>query len=371
MFKLNRAKAFILLRQIKSPLRLFNDLGMRLSYFLNLKYVPFQPSSIDIEPVNSCNFRCPHCQVTYWDKVVSHIQIPAFEMILNQLPLLIWVKLQGMGEPMLNRDLFSMLELGEKRNIHMQFTTNGSLLKGDVARQISKLKNTSIHFSIDGASAEVFQSIRVGSRFDIVCENIKNFAALVEDPNQLRMSAWMVLTKKNVHEAKDVVRLVKQLGINVLTLQPFLNNWGKEDITQRVDQIKLDPKPILSEEAYDSLDEVEKAARQEGVDLKVFKGDFYSESRKCSWPWRSAYICANGDVVPCAILADSDTVKMGNIYEQEFKEIWNSNKYQLFRERHIRHELPKYCQHCYLDCEVTTSKKMKESDELKVPAPSI
>ncbi|MGF1513638.1 MAG: SPASM domain-containing protein [Elainellaceae cyanobacterium] len=42
------------------------------------------------------------------------------------------------------------------------------------------------------------------------------------------------------------------------------------------------------------------------------------------------------------------TVKMGNIYEQSFQKIWNSEQCQAFRISHIEHDVPSYCQRCYV-----------------------
>ena len=71
--------------------------------------------------------------------------------------------------------------------------------------------------------------------------------------------------------------------------------------------------------------------------------------KPCPWAWKSAYIAANGDVVPCCVIADSAVANMGNVFEQDFKDIWNSPGYQELRERISTHDLPDYCKHCYLD----------------------
>jgi radical SAM protein with 4Fe4S-binding SPASM domain len=83
--------------------------------------------------------------------------------------------------------------------------------------------------------------------------------------------------------------------------------------------------------------------------LEIKTDDKYSREKKCRWPWKSAYIVSNGDVIPCCILADSDTVKMGNVFEEEFATIWNSAKYQELRRQIREHELASYCKGCYVD----------------------
>ena len=49
----------------------------------------------------------------------------------------------------------------------------------------------------------------------------------------------------------------------------------------------------------------------------------------------------NGDVFPC----ESINYKMGNIFEDDFREIWNNNKYVNFRNR-LRKGLFPACARC-------------------------
>jgi radical SAM protein with 4Fe4S-binding SPASM domain len=255
-----------------------------------------------------------------------------------------------MGEPLLNKDFLSMIQIGRQKQIDISFTTNGSLLMGKLATQIADhIDSTIIHISLDGASAEVFESIRVGSNFKAVCKNVQEFVSTLSIKDRSRITAWMVLTQKNLHEVEDVVQLVKQLGIGSLTLQPFLNDWGKREMQEYINETRIDPEWVTSKAIHKKLEKAKKIAKENSISLRIFEGDFYSKTRKCSWPWKSAYICTNGDVVPCPILADSDTVKMGNIFEEDFPDIWNSDQYQAFRRSHVKHRLHEYCKHCYLD----------------------
>ena len=355
MFYLTKKKFVDLLSQVKFPARIFNDLGIRISYFLKLSYVPFLPSSLDIEPVNYCNFRCPHCQVTHWQKEKKELDYKSFETLIKKLPQLIWIKIQGMGEPLLNKDLIPMLRLGNERSIRMSFTSNGSIFNRNIAEKVANLDNTSITFSIDGASAGVFEKIRVGSRFESVCQNIKQLTEIIgQSDKSPQVKAWMVVTKSNLREVGDVVRLVERLGVRSITFQLFLNDWGKSEMSSYIDDIKLISNNLSSKEIVLALEQAKKIAKEIGVEIRIYYGDFYTKKRICSWPWKSSYICANGDVVPCSILADSETVKMGNVFENSLSEIWNSEKYRNFRDQHINHDLPSYCRHCYLDCEVNS-----------------
>lgn len=90
-------------------------------------------------------------------------------------------------------------------------------------------------------------------------------------------------------------------------------------------------------------------AEKVGVSLEIYEGNFLSKKNKCSWPFTSAFITSNGDVVPCCVISDSDVIKMGNIFEQPFKEMWNSKKYKEFRYSISRHKLNDFCKSCYIE----------------------
>jgi radical SAM protein with 4Fe4S-binding SPASM domain len=304
------------------------------------------PLVLDIEPNNTCNFKCSHCQVTYWDKKPAYLDRHTFTNIAKQIPNLMRVKLQGMGEPLLNKQLIPMLQAGEEMGIHMHFHTNGSIGDPERLQELSQLQNTHVTYSIDGATATTFASMRPGSRFDRIVENIRALTSRLTPQSKLLTTAWTVITDKNIHELPEIVKLVKSLGLKRITIQPHLTTWGKEEMLDRNDSIQVQTESSTFEE---KLAEAKSIASDRGLELVVNESDRFSRSKPCTWPWKSAYIAANGDVVPCCVIADADVVKMGNVFEQDFAEIWNSSDYQDLRERIANHDLPDYCKHCYFD----------------------
>lgn len=324
----------------KHPGRLFYHTVLEFAHRLHLIRMPVLPSMIDIEPNNYCNFRCPHCQVTHWSKPRDNLQIEQLTKILDQFPNLLRIKLQGMGEPLLNKQTLPMLACIESRGIKTEIISNGSVMTEAIAKTLHQLA-TDISFSIDGATAEVFERIRVGSSFAKVISNIKMFVSQRSNKFK-RIEARTVITRLNFDQLVDIVRLVASLKLDKLTVQLVLNSWAKDDIkvlndARRVSRADLDQ--------HIALAKVE-AGR---LELPVYFQDEgrYSRRKKCAWPWRSSYIASNGDVVPCCILADSETVKMGNVFEQDFATIWNGQAYQELRKRIKNHDLPDYCRGCY------------------------
>jgi radical SAM protein with 4Fe4S-binding SPASM domain len=333
-------------RLLTRPLGLARHIALKIAYRLKPRRVLCLPVTLDIEPNNHCNFECPHCQVTHWAKRRISLGRESFERILDQVGGLISLNLQGMGEPLLNKQMLPMLRAGEARGIPMSFTSNGSVMTPAIAEGLARLRSTRIRFSVDGATAGVFERVRVGGSFENVCGNIRHLVQARGHAREPVIEVWTVVTQANVIELPELVRLVKELGVDAITFQLFVSNWGKSQMDPHAEPVRVPRRDPDLEAALRGAQEV---ARRVGIPLSIYRDDFLSRERPCSWPWRSAFIASNGDVVPCSIVADSDTVCMGNIFQQPFHQIWNGPAYQELRDRIRTHQLPHFCRNCYRD----------------------
>ena len=52
----------------------------------------------------------------------------------------------------------------------------------------------------------------------------------------------------------------------------------------------------------------------------------------CKKPWQEVMVNWNGDVFPCSCVHTEEKDRMGNIFEQEFEDIWNGEKYVAARK---------------------------------------
>lgn len=333
-----------ILFQYKNLLSTSNHIVRDMARVFGMTRVPALPLTLDIEPNNHCNFSCDHCQVTHWSKPKTNLDVEGFTRILNQFPRLHKIKLQGMGEPLLNKALLPMLALAEQRGIKTTTFTNGSVMGSRVLNGLRDSK-TDITFSIDGASAEVFERIRIGSSFKNVLANIASLSAQrTGHPKLLR--AYTVVTKHNVMELPAIVRLVAGLKLDTLVFQLSLNSWGKEKMEALIAPQRAYELSVTDEQITLAKMEAERL----GLPLTIAE-DRFSRTKKCRWAWTSAYIASNGDVVPCCVLADSDTAKLGNLFEEDFSKIWNGARYRELRRQIRDHDLPEYCKNCYVDAD--------------------
>ncbi len=341
MSLLSRYRLRKLVKQWRHPATLLRYAGLRAAYALRHRTVPFRPIHFDIEPANACNLKCPHCQVTHWNRKAIRLTRAKFESLLDDLGPLISVKLQGMGEPFLNGELVEMLLAGEARGISMRVVTNGTLCDPDTVEGLLALRDTDITFSLDGATRVVFEAIRPGSDFELVCGNISTLVRRREGRKRPRVRAATLITRQNAHEVLDIVALAGRLGVDGITLRPTVGNWGRDSMRPHTDPLAV-PRAELAQ----ILRAARALAGEHGVSLSIYRPSFLRGRAVCNWPWISAFIASNGDVVPCCRVSDPDTVRMGNVFEESFTRIWNSAPYHDLRRRLRSHDLPGFCANC-------------------------
>lgn len=333
-----------LVGRVRHPRRFAAYVLLKIAYAGRWTLVPVTPVEYDIEPINSCNFSCEHCQVTHWDKAKAQLDVDSFRRIVDQLPSVDAINLQGMGEPLMNKNQVDMLAEGERRGIAMRFHSNASACTEANAQRLLELNNTSVTFSIDASNAATFERVRPGSNFAQIVRNIKFFTRARGEKRVPSIAGWTVLTTENIRELPDILRLCGELGLDQVTLQPFLTAWGKDEIEEYVSTKRIGD---LAKSYEQLLHEAHEIAEREDIKLDVVGEFAYSKEKVCPWPWQRAFVAANGDVVPCCIIADADVAKMGNVFEKPFAQIWNGEEYRTLRTALRDNRPPAYCQGCY------------------------
>jgi radical SAM protein with 4Fe4S-binding SPASM domain len=329
---------------------------------------PVLPTRIDVEPTIRCNFECITCQRTYWDRTAPDMTFEQFQHIYESFPRIKHLKIQGIGEPMLNRDLWRMVAFAKQRNSFVMTYTNGSYLHvGDNAAHVLNSGLDLLFVSIDGGTRETFESLRRLSSFDLVVENL---AALIRRRGGGRtphIGLWVVGTPQNIRELPQIVDLAKTTGADEVFLQVILNTFSyKQDVGNRLVQLQL----ARNEDSAALLNSAMEYARAAGVLLTMATDKAYSESRKCQAAWETAYISVEGLVVPCCTIADPRVSNMGNILEEPIEKIWTGDRYREFRSRILNHDLLAPCLNCYEPAHRTLIANSTAGLEGAVPAAS-
>ena len=173
-----------------------------------------------------------------------------FKKIIDQLPDLKTVKLQGLGEPSLNKDIKAMAEYAKSRGIRVITISNGSILsKTDVLKFFDE-----ITISFDLSKKDAFESIRRGANFDKILNNVRGLIRTRKENNlNFKVALNMVVSHLNYSEMEDVAKLSSELGIDRLGFVE-VENWY-----------------IPSKKEFAASSEFIRAAREKhkGIELKI------------------------------------------------------------------------------------------------------
>jgi MoaA/NifB/PqqE/SkfB family radical SAM enzyme len=308
--------------------------------------VGYMPIKADIENVSRCNLRCGHCLVSSMDgqKRAEDLSFEDFKLFIDEQYGLVEIKMQGVGEPFLQKEFVEMVKYATDRHIWVRTTTNGTLLhKNENYKRIIDANVGEIQVSFDGATKETQEKIRVGSNFEQIVENCQKLNGYCDEIGTDMTRMWSVLQTQNYDEAEALLDIAKHMGFKRLTISMELRDWND------VGSIKVDNNDkrlggdLTTQDWVDFL--IKKATAIE-LDLSFWHvSDRFSSANICFWPFERLLLSSDGYIVPCCLIADPSIFNFGK-YEN-FADIWNGQAMVDFRTSHIEGYIPAICMACY------------------------
>lgn len=310
--------------------------------------VSYLPIRLDFENVSRCNFHCTMCTVSDWPKNQRAADMPVeeFKRIIDDLPGLVEIKLQGLGEPTLQRDdYFEMIRYARARHIWVRTTTNASLLHlHDNHRKLIDSDVNEVQISIDGADKATFEAIRRGSVFERVVDNCKLINRYCDDLGVVRTKMWTVLQRGNRHQLPQLVDLAAEMGFRSMVFSLNLNDFGLEHWRERNNAVTVENE-FTHAEAMDLMAQGERygiAVRFWRVAEKYLTGN---PDTLCPWPFERAYVSSDLRLVPCCIISNPDVSELGSA--RDIRSVWFGERATAFRAAHLRGDIPQECRSCY------------------------
>lgn len=317
-----------------------------------------------IEVTNHCNLLCETCPrtfVTYEEP--KTLSWENFLKIAEQFPKMERAVLHGIGEPLINKDLPRMIAYLKARDVYVLFNTNATLLNADWSRQLIESGLDELRCSIDGADPKTYAIIRGAPLLHKIVSNLTEFMRIQGEMGAAtpRASIWMTGMQENVEELPALLRLAAKMGVPEVYLQrmvyyheadtaPGMMDTGHglfDAFDLRVDQLVTECEVLASE-----LGILFKAsgATNPRASLEASKVRDHQPWKACMRPWTTAYITANGNALPCCIspfaTQNYESLKLGNVLEQPFEQIWNGERYQQWRTTLLSDQPHEACAGC-------------------------
>jgi MoaA/NifB/PqqE/SkfB family radical SAM enzyme len=327
------------------------------------------PSPVEayFEVANRCNSKCATCPLTFSPhEDAKQLSLDEFKCLVEQLPDLRRAVMQGIGEPLLNRDLGPMIRHLKDQGVYVVFNTNAALLTR--RRQVELIESglDELRVSLDGSTPETYLKVRGIPAFDRV---IAHVAEMVCTQRELgvstpRLSLWVTGMRENLPELPGVIDLAARIGVGEVYLQRMVFGFGDQGLARADQSIYKDGDTAYREQVAEAIiGEAERRAAAAGVRFRgadalsprasiVDRAPTEEPWRACSRPLRLAYVTAQGTALPCCIApftdAPYDSITLGNYLQDGVQAVWTGEAYQRFRERLYSSDPPPSCRNCGL-----------------------
>jgi radical SAM protein with 4Fe4S-binding SPASM domain len=226
----------------------------------------------------------------------------------------IWmISFNGLGEPLLYKDIDKAVAYAKKLYPYVGFITNGYLLDEDLSRRLLEVDMDYICFSVNAVSVDVYKHFQgYGFKDDETTQkilervlgNINTFLRLRKELNkQTEVRISYILTEDSEAHLKEFVKYWKKTGYEIMLPITKLITWTKS----------------------------------EGV-----------KYTRCERITEDFMINANGDVSICACDHLHGAV-VGNVFEKPLKDIMLGEKFASILKAHETMDLeniPKVCLEC-------------------------
>lgn len=275
---------------------------------------------IYIEITNICNLKCSFCPEG--NRAKLFMKAENFRKIINQVKdYTNLVALHVKGEPLIHPELKEILQICEEANVQVNITTNGTLLEKNLDTLINSKAVRQINMSLHSVNKN---------------ENTENYNVKNYLDNILKVSDE-INSKSNIIISYRLWNLenIKQNDENYEILNKIGKHFNKENLSELAKEnefVELKNRVFLNQDIEFIWPSI--------------NGNVISESGKC-WGLRNQIaILVNGDVVPCCLDQDGN-INLGNIFENNFYDIINSNLSKSiiagFENNKLVHKLCKSC----------------------------
>jgi MoaA/NifB/PqqE/SkfB family radical SAM enzyme len=302
------------------------------------------PEELYIEVTNRCNSLCETCVHTFTAREpLRDMTLDEFRSLVDQVPGLRRVVLHGVGEPLLNRNLPTMIAYLKQRQEPPQvlFNSNAILLTAQRQEELVEAGLDEFRISTDAAHRGLYARIRGVDAFDQMVSNVAAFSQrIARRGDGPRLSMWLTAVRENVAEMPALVRLAHRVGVGEVYVQRLVY-YGR-GLAQ--EEQSLFRSLLAAEDAY--LAEAEAEAERLGIGLRASGATTPRSSllssdgdekpwARCRRPSSLMYITANGNVLPCCFspftTRDYDGLVLGDAFRDPLSEIWNGEAYLRFR----------------------------------------
>ena len=328
------------------------DSGMALQdlFYRSFPHLGPYPQQLEIEVTTACNLKCTICEHTYWTERPRHMTFQQFRTVINQFPRLRWVGMTGIGSGFLNPDYLNMLNfLKREKHCFVEFFDHFYMLDRDISRELVDMGMNKIFVSLESATKESYERIRVGSDFDRVLQNLRDMVSVKREKRSPIPELWFhfIMNKHNIDEMEAYVDLVADLVKEERRLSAPVIYWTRLIPFDEVEDLRSHPSGAR-------MSDIEKKCRDKGIYAVI------NENVECDKPmtscakWNEPFVLVSGHIQPCCALNEANDRSyqvqnaFANVFESDFRIWWRSPAKTEFINRLKSGRVNPVCKNCHI-----------------------
>lgn len=283
---------------------------------LNLLSYPIQ---LDFELNASCNLKCPMCPISAespkgkgkktWFDFDFFKELIDYSVKKGTRA----IKLNYINEPLIRNDIVKFIEYAKASGIlDIYLSTNGILLKKDLAKKLIQSGLTRIQISVDAFTQDTYNKVRPGGELKKIVENVNDFLEL----------------KKTLNVNIPLLRVnFVKTELNEFELDQFISYW-KDKVDMIGVQEFIKPTKVTTQ-----------IKSKKTVKRKNFK---------CSFPFKQLVINNEKQVLPCCTFWGEELALQKVEKPEDLLDAWNSPKMRDLRQKHLegRYQEIHQCKNC-------------------------
>lgn len=333
-------------------------------------YVPGAPFQVVWNITHACNLKCQHCYedagAAAKDELTTEEAMRGIDILADAGVLIL--AFSG-GEPTLRPDIVQLIRRSADRGMFPAVAT--SAVAFAQRKKVQEFKKAGLKFaqiSLDGARAETHDSFRgVLGAFDKTVQGIKNCVA--ED---LFVEVATTATKHNIDEIPALIDFAAELGADWFMLYNFIPTGRGADIVssdlspdERENVLRL----CWNRMKVAGVNVLSTAPQFARIAQEMTEQDFHESGGAVVVPTHfynpelpgqlrqladfiggcgagRFYMCLepNGDMYPCVFFPHVESMKVGNLFKDDFEHMWRHSK--LFWNIRDKDNLKENCRSC-------------------------
>ncbi len=283
------------------------------------------PVYMEFSPSGACNHRCSFCTMDFMGYRPKFLETNIIKERLAELGKLgvKAIMFAGEGEPLLHKDICEISETAKNSGIDISFTTNAVLLSKNKTQRLLPITSW-IKVSCNATSAENYAKIHGTDQkdYDIVLKNMEYAIALRKKENHAcTLGFQCILLPESQENLVEHAKRLRDLGADYLVIKPYTHHpkslKGSRDVSySQTKDIEVE----LNNIASDNFNIVFRSETMNRWDSKL------ENYNKChALPFWS-YVDSEANVWGCSRHLQEENFLYGNLYEQNYKEIWHGQK---------------------------------------------